>query len=311
MLYRVHASQASQRRRGAPARVPASRRASPDRRPRSDALASRGRARVAGRCRRERSTRPRPMLPPLRTSSSHAASSRAWGGAARSRAARDLARLARSNVRSHPRSDSRTSPATRSRIRGAGRAGATSSTGARRTGATAKPRRGWPGSQRLGSPSPIRVAAVFPEPTPYRAPLLDRIATLPDIDLTVVYAADTVARRTWRVEPKHRAVFLRGLRVPGAQKILHHDYPLTPGIVRALTDARPAVVVVSGWSTFAAQAAITWCGLTGVPYVLVVESHDEGPRAAWRRGIKGTVDPVCRTSARRASSSPGRSRATR
>ena len=40
---------------------------------------------------------------------------------------------------------------------------------------------------------PIRVAAVFPEPTPYRAPLLDRVAALPEIDLTVLYAAGTVA----------------------------------------------------------------------------------------------------------------------
>jgi glycosyltransferase involved in cell wall biosynthesis len=139
--------------------------------------------------------------------------------------------------------------------------------------------------------SPIRVAAVFPEPTPYRAPLLDRIAAHEELDLTVVYAAGTVAGRTWRVEPKHDALFLRGLRIPGAQRILHHDYPVTPGVVPALTEIRPSVVVVSGWSTFAAQAAIAWCGLKNVPYVLVVESHDEGPRAGWRRTVKGTVVP--------------------
>ena len=67
-----------------------------------------------------------------------------------------------------------------------------------------------------GQGAPIRVAAVFPEPTPYRAPLLDRVAASSEIDLTVIYAAGTVADRTWRVEPKHRAVFLRGLRLPGA-----------------------------------------------------------------------------------------------
>ena len=50
-------------------------------------------------------------------------------------------------------------------------------------------------------------------------------------------------------------------------------------------------MVVSGWSTFAAQAAITWCGLKDVPYLLVVESHDEGPRSGWRRTVKGTVVP--------------------
>ena len=139
--------------------------------------------------------------------------------------------------------------------------------------------------------APIRVAAVFPEPTPYRAPLLDRVSALEDVDLTVIYAAETVAGRTWRVEPRHRAVFLRGVGVPGAERILHHDYPLTPGVVGALSAARPDVVVVSGWSTFAAQAALAWCRARSVPYVLVVESHDEGPRAGWRRAVKGSVVP--------------------
>ena len=142
-----------------------------------------------------------------------------------------------------------------------------------------------------GSPRPIRVAAVFPEPTPYRAPLLDRVAALSEIELTVIYTADTVARRTWRVETEHRSVFLQGVRIPGARKVLHHDYPLTPSVFRALGKLHPEVVVVSGWSTFAAQAAIAWCRVKGVPYVLVVESHDEGPRAGWRRTVKGAVVP--------------------
>jgi glycosyltransferase involved in cell wall biosynthesis len=141
------------------------------------------------------------------------------------------------------------------------------------------------------TPLPVRVAAVFPEPTPYRAPLLDRVAALPEIDLTVVYAAGTVAGRTWRVDPEHRAIFLRGVRVPGAERVLHHDYPLTPGVVPTLHDLDPDVVVVSGWSTFAAQAAVAWCRLRHVPYVLVVESHDAGPRAGWRRTVKSTVVP--------------------
>jgi glycosyltransferase involved in cell wall biosynthesis len=141
------------------------------------------------------------------------------------------------------------------------------------------------------TPRAIRVAAVFPEPTPYRAPLLDRVAALDEVDLTVIYAAETVAGRTWRVQPRHRAVFLRGVSVPGAEKVLHHDYPLTPGIAGALAAALPDVVVISGWSTFAAQAALAWCGLRRVPYVLVVESHDEGPRSGWRRAVKGAIVP--------------------
>jgi glycosyltransferase involved in cell wall biosynthesis/GT2 family glycosyltransferase len=151
---------------------------------------------------------------------------------------------------------------------------------------------GWLAELELGARArALRVAAVFPEPTPYRAPLLDRVAELPEVELTVIYAAETVAGRTWQVEPRHTAVYLGGLNVPGARRVLQHEYPITPGITGALGRSRPDVVVVSGWSTFTAQAAIAWCRLRRVPYVLVVESHDEGPRAGWRRAIKRTVVP--------------------
>ena len=149
----------------------------------------------------------------------------------------------------------------------------------------------WLAALGRGSSEAVRVAAVFPEPTPYRAPLLDLVAEQPGLVLSVVYAADTVARRTWAVAPRHHAVFLRGVRLPGAWRLVRHDYPVTPGVLRALAEARPDVVVVSGWSTFAAQAAIVWARLRAIPYVLVVESHDVDPRPGWRRAIKGAVVP--------------------
>ncbi len=138
----------------------------------------------------------------------------------------------------------------------------------------------------------VRVTAVFPEPTPYRAPLLDRVAALPEIDLTVVYAAETASPDAPGTSSRHigpSSCEGSASRAPSAS--LHHDYPLTPGVVGALTDARPDVVVVSGWSTFAAQAAIAWCRLKDVPYVLVVESHDEGPAVRLAATVKGTVVP--------------------
>ena len=140
-------------------------------------------------------------------------------------------------------------------------------------------------------PAPIRVTVVSPEPTPYRSPLFDLVAARPELELTVIYAAHTVAGRTWSVEPQHRSTFLRGLALPGLARVLHHDYPVTPGILRALRESRPDVVVVSGWSTFAAQAAIAWCRRRRVPYLPLVESHDLGPRKGWRRAVKGAVVP--------------------
>jgi glycosyltransferase involved in cell wall biosynthesis len=141
-----------------------------------------------------------------------------------------------------------------------------------------------------------RVTVVSPEPTPYRAPLFDRIAQ--HVELTVVYAARTVAGRNWTVPLHHRAVFLHGRRVPGVRRLLRHDYPITPGVARALERSRPDVVVVSGWSTFASQAAVVWCRARRIPYVLHVESHDLDPRPAWRRRVKDTVaTPVIRGAA--------------
>ena len=137
----------------------------------------------------------------------------------------------------------------------------------------------------------IRVAVVSPEPTPYRAPLFDRVARVAGIDLTVIYSAHSVAHREWTVEPAHRHLFLRGLSVPGAERLLRHQYPVTPGTAAALRHALPDVVVVSGWSTFAAQRAIAWCRAHRVPYVLLVESHDLGPRTAWRQAVKRAIVP--------------------
>ncbi|MDX6387227.1 MAG: hypothetical protein QOD85_1029, partial [Gaiellaceae bacterium] len=137
----------------------------------------------------------------------------------------------------------------------------------------------------------VRVTVVSPEPTPYRSPLFDRIAQEPGLELTVIYAAHSVASRTWSVVPRHEHVFLRGLRLPLARRLVRHDYPVTPGIARALRRSRPDVLVVSGWSTYAAQAAIAWARARAVPYLLLVESHDLGPRAGWRRRVKRAVVP--------------------
>ncbi len=139
--------------------------------------------------------------------------------------------------------------------------------------------------------SPIRVVVVAPEPTPYRAPLFDLIAERPELDLTVVYAAGAIAGNRWDLTIGHPHVVLRGFRVPGADRILRHDYPVTPGVVRALERLRPDVLVITGWSTFASQAALAWSAVRRVPYVLQVESHDMAPRRAWRKAVKGAVVP--------------------
>jgi glycosyltransferase involved in cell wall biosynthesis len=139
---------------------------------------------------------------------------------------------------------------------------------------------------------PVRLTIVLPEPTPYRTGMLDLLAERPDLDLTVLYAAAAVQQRAWAVDVRHRAVVLHGRRVPGAHRLLRHDYPLSLGVLGALRAARPEVVVVSGWSTFASQATVAWCRRNGVPYVLLVESNERDARPGWRRAVKDAVVPT-------------------
>lgn len=137
----------------------------------------------------------------------------------------------------------------------------------------------------------IRVVAVVPEPTPYRAPLFDLVAARPELAFSAVYADAAIAGNRWEMAIHHPHVVLRGVRVPGASRILRHDYPVTPGILRVLERERPQVLVVTGWSTFASQAAIVWAGARRVPFVLQTESHDVPPRVEWRRAVKRLVVP--------------------
>jgi glycosyltransferase involved in cell wall biosynthesis len=144
---------------------------------------------------------------------------------------------------------------------------------------------------RAARDEPVRLTMVIPEPTPFRTVMLDRVATRPELELTVLYAGSTVQRRTWTIEPRHPAVFLEGRRVPGLYRALRHEYPISLGVFGALAGSRPEVVLVSGWSTFAAQASSSWCRARGVPYVLLVESNERDARPGWRRAVKGAVVP--------------------
>ena len=122
---------------------------------------------------------------------------------------------------------------------------------------------------RLETGRSLKVVGVFPEPTSYRAPLFDLIAAQPGIDLFVGYAARAVAGRTWDVQLSHPHVFLRGFTLPGARRVLRHDYPVTPSIFSLLERCRPDVVVVSvehvwrtggDWLVRRASGAVRPCG---------------------------------------------------
>jgi glycosyltransferase involved in cell wall biosynthesis len=133
----------------------------------------------------------------------------------------------------------------------------------------------------------IRLGYIAGEPNPSRVPHLRVLGDVPDIDLTVIYAAPTVHRRTWTLDVGD-AVVLRGPRLP-TTFVLHHDYPLTPQIWRLLDRNRFDCLAIGGWSLMATQLAIAWARARGVPYLLISENHEREPRPAWVRVVKSLV----------------------
>lgn len=136
----------------------------------------------------------------------------------------------------------------------------------------------------------IRVAIISPEPTPYRAPLFDRLAARPELDLTVLYAAKTVAARSWSVPLSHDAIFIGGRPLP-LSRVLHHEYLVSTRVTKLLNRGRYDCVVIAGWSVFASQVAILWARAHRIPYVLMFESHLLEPRPRLIRTLKNTVIP--------------------
>ena len=313
VLYRVHPEQASQRRRELQRECQLRVALPADPAARSELSAARGRPRLARRRRGAGVRGGGRGRRAMHTASSSPRSRARWGRDARPRAARDLLRFARSAT-----------GGVRARIvarRAAARPGAARATSPDGGASDGVPDRsgqrpsGWLAGSRRGDGR--RAPCASRRYSPSRRPTGRRFSTAlprtPEIDLTVVYAADTVAgsdvaRRAARTE----AVFLRGLRVPGAERGPAPRLPAHAGRRRARSrDVRPDVVVVSGWSTFAAQAAIAWCAAQG----RAVRARRGEPRRRAARRLaedgQGNGRASDRRAARQDSSSPERSRATR
>ena len=64
------------------------------------------------------------------------------------------------------------------------------------------------------------------------------------------------------------------------------------GIVSALNESRPDLIVVGGYAVFAEQMAIGWAMRNEIPYVLHSESHLSKPRRSVIRAAKRAVLPT-------------------
>jgi glycosyltransferase involved in cell wall biosynthesis len=138
-----------------------------------------------------------------------------------------------------------------------------------------------------------RVLLISEIPTPYRMPAFERIAAHPEIDLHVLFCARSEPDRPWRLESDYSFSYevLAGISPTWRTKRDTFVYEINPSILRLLRNRPHDVLVVSGYSVFAEQAALLWARLTSRPYVLLSESHLGKPRSGWKPLVKRLVLP--------------------
>ena len=268
---------------------------------RARAVGGGGRARLARRCGRARARVrarggrrvPDPVRAVSRASARGRPRGRARHGGARSDAggARRTRRRARSAAAPRARRRSRRCRcAERSTGRGEGRGARRARRGRRRAGlARGRPGLRPPGAGdgRLARADSVSRAALRP------------VAARPEVELTVVYAAERWPGAPGRSTPEHRAVFLRGhARARACVACCATSIRSRPESAERSTRASPTWSSSPAGASSPSQAAIAWCRRRRVPYLLLVSSHDAVTRSALAPR-RARADRAASSSARR------------
>ena len=138
---------------------------------------------------------------------------------------------------------------------------------------------------------PPVVAIVTEIPTPYRAPLYDRLAARGAIRPHVLYLVEREVSRTMlEVDcAGHRHEHLRGGGISLRTSHGPFTWKWTRGLRRRLDAIAPDVVLVSGWAHPAMHVASRWAAAHGVPTLVTSESHPRVHRLALRRWLRDRV----------------------
>jgi glycosyltransferase involved in cell wall biosynthesis len=138
---------------------------------------------------------------------------------------------------------------------------------------------------------PPVVAIVTEIPTPYRAPLYDRLASRGVIAPHVLYLVEReVSRTTLAVDcAGHRHEHLRGGGLSLRTRHGPFTWKWTRGLARRLDALAPDAVLVSGWAHPAMHVASRWAAARGVPTLVTSESHPRAHRSALRTWLRDRV----------------------
>jgi glycosyltransferase involved in cell wall biosynthesis len=130
---------------------------------------------------------------------------------------------------------------------------------------------------------------------PYRIPVFNALAARGDVDLHVIFLAETdPTQRQWEVdreEIRFSYQVLRGLR----KRVGRHTLLLNWGVEKSLALASPDAIVCGGYNYFASWVSLRWAERNRVPLYLWVESTAKNFRGGhgWMESLKSNFISRC------------------
>jgi 1,2-diacylglycerol 3-alpha-glucosyltransferase len=117
--------------------------------------------------------------------------------------------------------------------------------------------------------------------SPYRIPLFNALAENSDVDLHVVFLAETDPRlRKWKVY-RNEIRFSHQVLPSYRSRIRGYNVLLNSGISRALSKAAPSAILCGGYNYVASWRALLWARMHGVPFILWTESNQQDLRRGY------------------------------
>ena len=109
--------------------------------------------------------------------------------------------------------------------------------------------------------------------SPYRIPLFNALAQHPEVDLHVIFLAETDPNlRQWRVY-KDEIRFSHQVLPSWRKHLGGYNVLLNRGVGRALTAASPDAILCGGYNYVASWQSLLWARSRNVPFLLWSESN--------------------------------------
>jgi glycosyltransferase involved in cell wall biosynthesis len=120
----------------------------------------------------------------------------------------------------------------------------------------------------------MKIAIVTPIPTPYRDAFWNVMASLPDVELHVLYCATGKSDRPWKNtwEMHYHHFFMKGWNLTSWKSSEDSQY-FNPGVISQLNRMRPEAILIGGYNHLTMFLAMLWAIRNGTAFYMMCETY--------------------------------------